>query len=61
MSYLKEHPGASREMLLAFLSPGKTMDDDEVVHELSSLRWLIDKGHVIEFFDGSLAVPAGER
>jgi hypothetical protein len=26
---------------------------------ISPLRWLIERGHVIEFFNGTLAVPMG--
>ena len=54
---LDTNPGTERGKLLEILRPG-TEPDSAPVHEvLSQLRWLVDKGHVIEFSDGRLAVP----
>lgn len=55
--FLKEHPGCKREQLVEALRPGKAMDSPEAVEVLSPLAWLVEKGHIIEFFDGSMAVP----
>ena len=55
--YLQNNPGHTREQMIAELRPGKEMNDPEVANVLSPLRWLIERGHVIEFFDGTLAMP----
>jgi hypothetical protein len=33
-------------------------DGEEAGRLLSPLRWLIEKGHVIEFFNGTLSAPS---
>jgi hypothetical protein len=58
--FLKEHPGCKREQLVEALRPGKAMDSPEVAEVLSPLAWLVEKGHIIEFFDGSMAVPLAQ-
>ena len=55
--FLKEHPGCKREQLVEALRPGKAADSPEAAEVLSPLAWLVEKGHIIEFFDGSMAVP----
>lgn len=57
LKFLAANPGCSHEKLLEALCPGCGPDAPEAVHHMSSLRWLIDLGHVIEFYDGSLAIP----
>jgi hypothetical protein len=57
LNYLRSHPGCTRQQLVAELRPGVAADSAEVASVISSLTWLIEKGHVIEFFDGTLAVP----
>ena len=57
--YLREHPGCTRRQLFESLRPGAAPDSEEAVNVLSPLSWLIEKGHIIEFFDGTLAVPMG--
>ena len=59
LKYLREHPGCTRSELLGGLRPDLAKDAAEVEQVLWPLRWLIDKGHIIEFFDGTLAVPVG--
>jgi len=54
---ISAHPGWSRKQLVEKLYPGKTVDDPEVIEKMSSLAWLIDKGHIIEFFNGTYAIP----
>ena len=39
------------------LRPGKDPASPEVAEVVSPLRWLVERGHVIEFSDGTLAVP----
>jgi hypothetical protein len=40
------------------LCPGETQDSPVALEALAPLRWLVEKGHVIEFFNGTLSVPA---
>jgi len=54
--YLKDHPGCSRENIVNALRPGSAMDSKEATKILSPLTWLIERGHIIEFFDGTLSV-----
>jgi len=56
-----EHPGWNRKQLVEKLYPGKSPDDPEVVEKMSSLVWLVEKGHIIEFFNGTYAVPGHLR
>ena len=55
--FIEGHPGCSRRDLLEGLRPGLASDSPEARSTLSPLRWLIERGHIIEFFDDSLAVP----
>ncbi len=58
---IQAHPGWNRKKLAEELCPGKAMEDADVVERLSPLSWLIEKGHVIEFFNGSLSLPGAGR
>jgi hypothetical protein len=58
---LLEHPGWTRGQLAAKLRPGCAPDSPEVTEFLQPLAWLIDKGHVIEFYNGALAVPGAHK
>lgn len=58
LDLLREHPGWTRTQLQEHLLPGVAADAPEVAEAMSPLRWLIDKGHVIEFFNGTLSLPA---
>ena len=55
--FLQEHPGCTREALIQTLHPGISPESREAASILSSLSWLIEKGHIIEFFNGTLSVP----
>lgn len=56
LGYVAAHPGTTRDQMLDDLFPA---GQPEARHEVvSHLQWLTDKGHLIEFFDGSLAVPS---
>lgn len=58
LGLIREHPGWSRASLVDHLQPGLAHDSEEAGRLLSPLRWLIEKGHVIEFFNGTLSAPA---
>lgn len=58
---ISEHPGWTRQQLVAKLFPGSAIDDPVVAEKLSPLVWLVEKGHVIEFFNGSYAIPGHLR
>ena len=57
LQFLREHPGCTRKQMVDQLRPDAGDDSAKVAEVISPLRWLIEKGHVIEFFDGTLAVP----
>ncbi|MBN1268207.1 MAG: hypothetical protein JXB04_01350 [Kiritimatiellae bacterium] len=59
LTFLQEHPGCTRRQLVEGLRPGMAPESHEVAAALSPLRWLIERGHVVEFFNGTLAVPTG--
>jgi len=59
LKYLGEHPGVTRAQMLQDLFPGRAPDDADVRALVGHLHWLVEKGHVIEFFDGTLSVPRG--
>ncbi|MBL7114276.1 MAG: hypothetical protein ISS35_00800 [Kiritimatiellae bacterium] len=59
LRHLCDHPGCKHHDVLEALRPGKTRESPECRALLSHLSWLIERGHVIEFFDGTLAVPLG--
>jgi hypothetical protein len=61
LAFLQEHPGSGREDLAAALCPGLAADAPEVKAALAPLGWLIDKGHIIEFWNGMLGTPHGMR
>jgi hypothetical protein len=61
LEYLAEHPGSTREQLVEGLCPGVPKESPQVQEVLNPLRWLIEKGHLIEFFNGTLAVPSHRR
>ena len=57
--HLQGNPGCTREELVAALRPGATDDSDAVSELLSPVGWLVNRGHIIEFFNGTLSVPLG--
>ena len=61
MEFLREHPGCTRQDLVDGLQPGNDPNSAEVTDVLNNLRWLIDRGHVIEFYNGRLSVPTAMR
>jgi len=61
LDYLREHPGCSRAELVEALRPGAEVDSDAAHELLKPLTWLIERGHIIEFFNGTLSVPLPPR
>lgn len=58
LKHLQEHPGCTRQALVEALRPGVAADAPEVTKGLlGPLSWLIERGHIIEFFNGTLSVP----
>ncbi len=57
LALIREHPGWNRAQLLEHLKPGAVLESPEAAELLQPLRWLVDKGHVIEFFNGTLSAP----
>jgi len=61
LEFLIDHPGSTRQQLVEGLLEGKT-DDAEKVHEIQKpILWLVDRGHLIEFFNGTLSVPSHRK
>jgi hypothetical protein len=61
LEYLAENPGSTREQLVDGLRSGAAKDSPEAYEILNPLRWLIEKGHIIEFFNGTLSVPSHRK
>jgi len=59
LDYLKENPGCSRADLVRGLKGSEDVDQATKAAVVGPLKWLVDAGHVIEFFDGTMAIPAG--
>jgi hypothetical protein len=60
LDFVTGKPGCTRVEMLAGLRTEAPLDDPNApaVAEVNThLRWLVEKGHVIEFSDGRLAVP----
>lgn len=55
--FMQAHPGCTRKDMVEALRPGAAPDSDEVKALLQPIHWLVEKGHVIEFFNGTLSVP----
>lgn len=61
LMFLKENPGSNRLQLLEVLHPSLDPASKEAKAALQPLGWLIERGHIIEFFNGNLSVPLGRR
>jgi len=61
LRFLKEHPGSTRQHLLEILHPSVDPKSKEAQEALQPLGWLVERGHIIEFFNGTLSVPLGHR
>jgi hypothetical protein len=60
LAFVQERPGVPLEHLLARFAPGAAMDAPEALKVRTNLRWLVEKGHVIQFHDNTLEVPKAE-
>ena len=61
LMFLKENPGSTRQHLLEVLHPSLDPKSKEAREALQPLGWLIERGHIIEFFNGTLSVPLGRH
>ncbi len=61
LEYIKTHTGCKRDELMEFLLIEDPEHREKIDKVLTSLHWLIDCGHVVEFADGSLAIPSGKN
>lgn len=59
--FLKDHPGSTRGNLLEVLHPSIDPNSKAAQEALQPLSWLVERGHIIEFFNGTLSVPLGHR
>ncbi|MDO9541730.1 MAG: hypothetical protein Q7J98_05350 [Kiritimatiellia bacterium] len=57
LEWIRANAGKTRPDLVAILVPGPVPESTAVTEIINSLVWLIDRGHVIEFTNGTLAVP----
>ena len=61
LMFLKENPGSTRQHLLEVLHPSLDPKSPEAREALQPLGWLVERGHIIEFFNGTLSVPLGQQ
>ncbi|MFA5689665.1 MAG: hypothetical protein WC959_11045 [Kiritimatiellales bacterium] len=61
LEFLADHPGSTREQLVEELCPGAEKDSPAALEILNPIRWLVERGHLIEFFNGTLSVPSRRR
>jgi hypothetical protein len=57
LDLLEHQPGCTRPQLLETLKPGTAPDSAEASELLTPITWLVERGHIIEFHNGALAVP----
>ncbi len=57
LEWLKAHPGCSRHDLIHGVRPAAGEDPAKIGEVLQPLTWLVEKGHVVEFYNGTLATP----
>lgn len=56
-THLLKHSGMKPDALLAALQAEGALSETSKDEASKSLRWLIEKGHIIELFDGALIIP----
>ena len=54
---LGAHPGITRQELVERIQPQTVPYAPETAAILNAIRWMVEKGHVIEFYNGTLAIP----
>lgn len=57
VEFVRANPGCMRTALIEAVAPGSAPDSKEASEAGQSLAWLVEKGHLIEFFDGTLLLP----
>lgn len=57
LEWLQAHPGCTRQELIHGVRPEVEADPTRLGEVLQPMSWLVEKGHVIEFNTGRLAVP----
>ena len=57
LEWLHAHPGCTRQELVHGVRPDTEAEPSQLGAVLHPLTWLIERGHVIEFHNGTLAVP----
>jgi len=57
LEMISSNPGITKNAIAEKLHPGKPADDPVVAESLNPLVWLVDRGHVVEFYNGRLAIP----
>ena len=55
LALINENPGCAKQTLVEKLSGAGTVKGDEIISQLS---WLVEKGHVIHFYNDTLSEPA---
>lgn len=61
LTHLHEQPGCNRGDLVSALRSGESEESEAGREVLAPLGWMIEKGHIIEFSNGTLSVPLGRR
>ena len=59
--YLADHPGCKPRDLVLGVVPDAAADSPELAELKRQVRWLVDKGHVIQYSNGSMSVPNGTK
>ena len=54
--YVADHPSCPPKYLVEDLNPDN--DEEKTKRLISQIKWLVEKGHLIEFFNGFLSPPA---
>jgi len=54
--YVFEHPSCPPKYLVDELNPEN--DEEKTKRLISQVKWLVEKGHLVEFFNGFLSPPA---
>ena len=54
--YVADHPSCPPKYLVEALNPDN--DEEKTTRLISQIKWLVEKGHLIEFFNGFLSPPA---
>jgi hypothetical protein len=57
LEFINQNPRCKRNDLEAALTEEDREDKDKIGEMINSIHWLVDCGHLIEFADGSLAIP----